>query len=944
MLHNVSAIDYGTSVPVIPYHATNQTIDTNLLLPFGCLIIVHRDKDQVNDGKLDPRGLYGVFIGLADRYDFKKGIKVILPGDVIIETCFFTSDTTYYPWRPVGQRRLLRDGTFGKELETSSIFKGEVDFDERILISKKVLKELDAHDFPDDGDEPMATPGDEPTILPTVTDATSCANDGAASSASDTSHTPINMDLKLLDKKLEPGDRIIFVFNPPHNDCYGVYINPGLRRSDRLNDLCRVHWDDGGDELAQLSDARRFKGRNLNDIDTGQWAIVAFETSVLEATSHIFAAHAQVENNIFTRDFHDIPDGDLFIPSHNIDDANHGPFTEAQVMKQDAWPEWKAAANSEINQIADRDVFELVDENTIKKQGFFIYPSRFVYTVSSKGSRKGRLVVRGDYQVFGDSNADTSDDKVEYYENYDVESHAASHGVETDFIDEHLITSKKSRKVSVVDSKPEAVSGAPSITGPTSVKAKSDDAKLLSRLRDTGRKLYSPVVIRAANMSIVALAVVKKMLIFIADVKGAFLYAELFEDEWVFVRPPKGWSDHPKFKGKIMKLKKALYGLRQAPRRWYTCLHDALAKSGLTRSLKDPCVMYLRKDGFEINVGTHVDDLLFATSDKTKFETWFKTLTFTFGTAVWLSTEVTKYVSLDFTYDYAKQFLQISQRRYILKALEMLGYDNKEFKSISTPMEVGTKHHKEDMPKVVNKELRQLAQRNLGIAGWICQMTMPEALYAWSYLAQYASNPNAAVLKDVKRLFRYMKWTLENDVEGLVFTPLKNTHVPHIGTVLNNQLYGFVDSTHISEERSVSRYGLCIFMSGMLLVAISKKLTYVTLSSTESEYVGMSEALKYIMFLIELFEELGEKQGPVPLGNDNSGAIAIAENKGCNAGRVRHIQARVHWIQDIVDANVIVMKKIPTKDMPADNLTKALSYEAHARHAEYQKGKKFPKH
>jgi transposase InsO family protein len=70
MLHNVSAIDYGTSVAVIPYHATNQTIDTNLLLPFGCLIIVHRDKDQVNDGKLDPRGLYGVFIGLADRFDF----------------------------------------------------------------------------------------------------------------------------------------------------------------------------------------------------------------------------------------------------------------------------------------------------------------------------------------------------------------------------------------------------------------------------------------------------------------------------------------------------------------------------------------------------------------------------------------------------------------------------------------------------------------------------------------------------------------------------------------------------------------------------------------------------------------------------------------------------------------------------------------------------------
>ena len=77
-------------------------------------------------------------------------------------------------------------------------------------------------------------------------------------------------------------------------------------------------------------------------------------------------------------------------------------------------------------------------------------------------------------------------------------------------------------------------------------------------------------------------------------------------------------------------------------------------------------------------------------------------------------------------------------------------------------------------------------------------------------------------------------------------------------------------------------------------MSVSKKLTYVTLSSTQSEYVGMSEAFKHIMFLIEFLEELGEKQGAVPMGCDNTGAIAIAENKGSNAGRVKHIKARVH--------------------------------------------------
>jgi hypothetical protein len=256
-------------------------------------------------------------------------------------------------------------------------------------------------------------------------------------------------------------------------------------------------------------------------------------------------------------------------------------------------------------------------------------------------------------------------------------------------------------------------------------------------------------------------------------------------------------------------------------------------------------------------------------------------------------------------------------------------------------MEFGCKHRKEDMPTTPDHRRRALAQHILGIAGWICSMTVPEALFAWSYLAQYSSNPNNAVIKDIKRLFRYFKWLLEENLEGLIFR-LHSLNVPHIGTVGASQLYGYVDSTHISEERSVSRYGVCLFIHGMLILALSKKLTYVTLSATESEYVGLSEGMKLALFIHDLLNELGEKQTQFIIGNDNSGAIAIAENKGCNAGRVRHIQARVHWIQDLVDSGTVSLRKVPTKFMTADALTKALAYPDHGRHATNLKGIKFP--
>ena len=85
-----------------------------------------------------------------------------------------------------------------------------------------------------------------------------------------------------------------------------------------------------------------------------------------------------------------------------------------------------------------------------------------------------------------------------------------------------------------------------------------------------------------------------------------------------------------------------------------------------------------------------------------------------------------------------------------------------------------------------------------------------EVVYAWSYLAQFASNPKLEILKRIERLFRHFKWAFGNNVEALLYHPLKNLSVPFIRLVKPNQIYGFVDSTHISEERSISRFVLFI--------------------------------------------------------------------------------------------------------------------------------------
>ena len=90
------------------------------------------------------------------------------------------------------------------------------------------------------------------------------------------------------------------------------------------------------------------------------------------------------------------------------------------------------------------------------------------------------------------------------------------------------------------------------------------------------------------------------------DVKTAFLHGELKEE--VYVSQPEGFEIKGK-EDKVYKLKKALYGLRQAPRAWNIKLNRILQEFGFTRCSKEPS-LYKREDKKGVlMVCVYVDDL-----------------------------------------------------------------------------------------------------------------------------------------------------------------------------------------------------------------------------------------------------------------------------------------------------------------------------------------------
>ena len=109
----------------------------------------------------------------------------------------------------------------------------------------------------------------------------------------------------------------------------------------------------------------------------------------------------------------------------------------------------------------------------------------------------------------------------------------------------------------------------------------------------------------------------------------------------------------------------------------------------------------------------------------------------------------------------------------------------------------------------------------------------------------------------------------------------------------------------------------------------SKKQETVARSTTEAEYMAMSDGAQEAVWLRRLLVELGVmKEEPVQLLVDNESAIALAHNPVLH-GRSKHIDVHWHFVREAVSGGVVVVQSVKSKDQLADFLTKAVRGEGH---------------
>ena len=420
---------------------------------------------------------------------------------------------------------------------------------------------------------------------------------------------------------------------------------------------------------------------------------------------------------------------------------------------------------------------------------------------------------------------------------------------------------------------------------------------------------FAPTVRMATIRTVLALSALEDLHLRSIDISHAFINGTLEEE--IYMEQPEGY--HFGNPGDVLRLKKSLYGLKQAGRVWNQKLHEELEKMDFKRVKSDSSLYVYRKGPTRIIIPIYIDDITISSTSEQESDKVVTQLSKRFELRDLGPT--TGLLGIQIIRDRPNRTISLSQRQYIVDMLERFGFSG--CTPVHTPMQPGLRLSEEMCPSDAQEraEMGKLPYINaVGALMYLATCTRPDIAFTVSQLARFNSNPGKQHWAAVKHLFRYLKATMDLK---LVYAPDPSSK--ELFTV-------FSDADHGGNKDSGRSTGAYVTRIGTGAVNWSSKLQpIVTLSSTEAEYVAAVEAGKEICWMRNLLTELGYSvmDKPSTMHVDNNSAISVAKNPE-HFGRLKHLDLRMYWLRDVCSAGMISPVFCPTAEMPADLLTKAL--------------------
>jgi len=394
------------------------------------------------------------------------------------------------------------------------------------------------------------------------------------------------------------------------------------------------------------------------------------------------------------------------------------------------------------------------------------------------------------------------------------------------------------------------------------------------------------------------------------DIGGAFLNANYYSPlgTVLYMRLPTIPGDlpgtfHP-LSGKVVRLKKALYGLPESNMLFEQLRNKAVEKAGFKPIPTDASIFRKTGKGSNSILFIHVDDFQLISNNNDDWLLLLKCLKETFKDLE-INNESTQHVGINVIQSKLLPgvFMQ-NQSGYIRKVVE----DLKVLKSATVPSDI----------KLFNKEADEVPfvdikfyQKLIGILIYSLA-TRGDIRKEVIYLASKSHAPSNVDMEKVTRVFSYLKAT------------------PDIGPIFDGKeavLYGYSDASHNIHHDGRSHAGsfVCIGKNSAAIATHSRRITScVALSSMEAEYIALNELSRTIIYMRNFLADIGFKQkDPTIIYEDNASAIYLASSSNIPV-KSRHILLRYHFIKFAIESGAIEVHYVPSNMQRADCLTKAL--------------------
>nr|GEU73166.1 ribonuclease H-like domain-containing protein [Tanacetum cinerariifolium] len=249
----------------------------------------------------------------------------------------------------------------------------------------------------------------------------------------------------------------------------------------------------------------------------------------------------------------------------------------------------------------------------------------------------------------------------------------------------------------------------------------------------------------------------------------------------------------------------------------------------------------------------------------------------------------------------------INQSKYALESLKKYGFESCD--PLDTPMVEKSKLDEDKEGKSVNPSHYH------GMIGTLLYLTAsrPDLQFAICMCARYQAWPTEMHLHAVKRIFRYLRGTVNRGLwypKDSLITLIVFADVDHAGC----------QDTRRSTSRSLQ------FLGDRLISWSSKRQKSAAISSTEAEYIASSGCCAQILWMRSQLTYYGLGFNKIPMYCDNKSAIALCCNN-VQHSRSKHIDIRYHFIKEHVENGVIELYFVNTEYQLADIFTKDLSRE-----------------